>query len=232
MRFLRAVIAIAVLALVLWSVAFVRHAEQRLGTLPTMVHQELAAEGSRYVPLSAIPLSLQEATVSVEDRSFWTNIGISFEGIGRAALVDISTLSFAQGGSTITQELIRDQLLSLRKTIGRKLTGIIYALLLTQRMSKATILTLYLNEVNYGAGAYGVDAAAKVYFGLAPTQLDLAQSALLAGLPQDPVALNPLVHLEAARERQNVVLDAMVSTGDISSSAAHAAAVAPLGLVH
>lgn len=232
MRFLRIVVAIAVLGLVLWSVAFVRRAEQRLASLPAMVHQELAAEGSRYVPLGAIPLSLQEATVSVEDRSFWTNIGISFEGIGRAAVVDISTWSFAQGGSTITQELIRDQLLSLRKTIGRKLTGIMYALLLTQRMSKATILTLYLNEVNYGAGAFGVEAAAKTYFGLAPEQLDLAQSALLAGLPQDPAGLNPLVHLQAARERQRVVLAAMVSTGDISTSAAHAAATAPLGLVH
>jgi membrane peptidoglycan carboxypeptidase len=217
-------------AVVLGAV-FVHQAELRLATLPARVQTQLAAEGSYYVPLDQIPRTLQEATVSIEDRSFWTNIGISFEGIGRAALVDLQTHSFAQGGSTITQELIRDQLLSLRKTIGRKITGSLYAILLTQRMSKAEILGLYLNEVDYGGGAFGVAAAADTYFHLRAQQLDLAQSALLAGLPQDPQGLDPLVHYQDAKARQWIVLQAMVATGALSSAQAHAAYRAPLGLV-
>jgi penicillin-binding protein 1A len=220
-----------VVGALLSGAVFVVQAEGRLVTISGRVRAQLVAEGSPYLPLERIPLPLQRATVAIEDRSFWTNIGISFEGTARAALIDLETWSFAQGGSTITQQLVRDQLLSLRKSVRRKIVGSLYSILLTQRMSKTEILTLYLNEVNYGSGAFGVAAAARTYFDLQPGQLDLAQSALLAGLPQDPEGLDPLVHYQDAKQRQWTVLQAMVSTHILTPAEAQAAYQAPLGLV-
>lgn len=213
------------------AVAFVHRAEVRLGEIPALVQDRLAAHGSSFVPLHDVPTYLIEATVAVEDRSFWTNPGISPEGIARAAVVDIVHRRFVEGGSTITQELVRDMLLSLRKTLSRKITGTLYSLLCADRYSKDAVMSYYLNEVNYGNGAFGIAAAAKTYFGLPPSSLGLSQCALLAGLPQNPAGLDPFVHIHAARARELVVLDAMVDTNVISTRQAKAAEAAPLGLL-
>ncbi len=214
-----------------WAGNFVRVAEARLGQIPGMVRSDLAARGSRFLPLRDIPPRLIAASVAVEDRSFWTNPGISPEGIARAAVVDLVHDRFVQGGSTITQELVRDMLLGFQKTLTRKLTEVAYALLCADRYSKDEVMTLYLNEVNYGNGAFGIAAAAKTYFHVQPAALSLPQCALLAGIPQDPVALDPFRHPQAAQARQRVVLQAMVQIGAISPAQAQEAAQAPLGLL-
>lgn len=224
-------IALLVLGIAWWSAVWIQSAEVTLSTLPTLVTRQLQAHRDPLVPLSAISPWLPEASVAIEDRSFWRNWGVSLEGIARAALVDVASEAFVQGGSTITQQLIRDQLLTFRKSLRRKAREVAYALLLTRRMSKKEILTLYLNEVNYGNGNFGVYAASEGYFGTPPADLNLAQSALLAGLPQNPSGLDPYRHPRAALGRRALVLDAMRSVGDISPKQALRAGRAPLNLL-
>lgn len=211
-----------------WTAAFLRRAERRINTLPSQVHTALAARGGRYVPISEISPDLVKATVAVEDRSFWSNPGISFEGLFRAALVDVAGRAWVEGGSTITQQLVRDEFLGYKKQLRRKAVEIAYALLAARRWPKSDILGMYLNEVDYGHGAFGVGAATALYFHRAPSDLDLAQAALLAGIPQDPAGLDPIAHPVDARQRQRVVLQAMVATGDISAAQARVAATEPL----
>ncbi len=214
-----------------WTAAFAQTGETRLATLPSKIHAETAARGDPFLPLSAIPLGMQRAVIAIEDQTFYTNLGISFEGVARAAVVDLLTHTYAQGGSTITQELVRDQLLGDQKTLSRKLTEISYALLLTRRLPKPEILDLFLNQAYFGHQAWGVYAASHTYFGLPPDDLTLAQEALLAGLLQAPTYLDPFAHLQAAIARQAVVLQAMVSVNYITQAEAEAAAHAPLGLL-
>jgi membrane peptidoglycan carboxypeptidase len=198
------------------------HEAPRLASLPARVRAELAAHGSAYVPLRRISPWLIEAVVATEDRSFWTNIGVSFEGIARSVVVDLVTGRFEEGGSTITQQLVRDMLLTQAKTIRRKLEEMLLAVFLTRRMPKAEILELYLNEVYFGHGAYGVAAAARIYFGTTPDRLTPAQATLLAGLPQAPSLLDPFLHPKLAKARQWAVLSSMVATGELTAAGAAA----------
>ncbi len=214
-----------------WGVrAFVREAGARLGTLPGRVAATLAAEREPLVPLGQIAAALPLATVAVEDQSFWTNPGISFEGIARSALVDFASAAWVEGGSTITQQLVRDELLGFQKTLHRKLIEMAYAVLATRRFSKSEILTLYLNEVDYGNGAFGVAAAARTYFDTTPARLTLAESVLLAGLPQFPAGLDPYVHPRAAEARRAIVVAAMVRMHELTPAQARALDAAPLDL--
>lgn len=210
---------------------FYAHYWGALGRLPALARRRAEIGGGHYVPLSAVSPWFVKALVATEDQSFYHNWGISFEGIGRALLVDLREGRFAQGGSTLTQQLVRDLLLSPVKTIPRKVTGSLLALAVTARYSKTAILTMYVNEVYLGDGAYGIDAASRRYFGLPPRRLNLAESALLAGLPVAPSALDPLRHLQAAKARQLVVLQAMVGDGMLSAAQARQAAAAPLPLL-
>lgn len=210
--------------------AFVREAEPRLATLPGRVAATLASEREPLVPLAQIAPALPLATVAVEDQSFWTNPGISFEGIARSALVDFASAAWVEGGSTITQQLMRDELLGFQKTLHRKIVEIGYALLATRRFSKTEILTLYLNEVDYGNGAFGVAAAAHTYFDTTPARLTLAESVLLAGLPQFPAGLDPYVHPAAAKARRAIVVAAMVRMHELTPAQARALDAAPLNL--
>ena len=229
-RIAAVLIVLAAGALAWGAVVFVRGAERRLATVPALVAAALARGGEPLVALSHIAPGLPEATVAIEDRSFWRNPGISLEGVGRAALVDVANQAWVEGGSTITQQLMRDELLGEQKTLHRKLIEMAYAVLATQRFSKATILTLYLNEVDYGAGAFGIAAAAHTYFSTTPATLTLVQSVLLAGLPQNPAGLDPLAHPEAALERRTQVVAAMVATHRISPAQGRALDAQPLGL--
>ncbi len=180
---------------------------------------ELADHGSQTtVPLSQIPKVLQNATIAIEDKDFWTNQGVDFLADVRAAVDDLSSGHIVSGASTITQQLIKRALVGSEVTFDRKLREMILALGLTHQMSKSDILTLYLNTIFYGEQAYGIDAAAHTYFDLqdqpgrpAVTQLDLAQASMLAGLPQSPSDLDPLVNLQAALNRQQAVLGQMVA---------------------
>ena len=179
------------------------------------------------LPLDQIPLYLRQATVATEDAGFYTNPGVDFRAILRAIITNLRGGEVISGGSTITQQLARNLLLSPRerreRTLTRKLRESILAWRLARTYSKDEILALYLNEIYYGNMAYGVEAAAQAYFGKSVAELDLAECALLAGLPQAPATYNPLENPKAAKERQAVVLDLMVKSGYISAEEARLA---------
>ncbi len=176
------------------------------------------------VPLDAIPLYCRQAAIATEDANFYTNPGVDLVGIARALWINLQGGETLSGGSTITQQLARNLLLSpeerSERTLTRKLRESILAWRMAQRFDKDEILALYLNEVYYGNLAYGIEAAAQAYFAAAVGQLDLAQCALLAGLPQSPANYDPLVDLPAAKARQAVVLDLMVKAGSIDAEQA------------
>ncbi|MFB0545387.1 MAG: penicillin-binding protein, partial [Anaerolineae bacterium] len=174
-----------------------------------------------------------QATIATEDASFYTNPGIDLKAILRAIIINLQGHEVLSGGSTITQQLARNILLSPKersqRTLIRKLRESILAYRLARTYSKDEILALYLNETYYGNMAYGVEAAAQIYFGKHAAELDLAECALLAGLPQSPARYNPLTDPKAARERQAIVLDLMVKNGYITREEAELAKEEKLG---
>jgi len=182
------------------------------------------------VPLSRIDPKLQKATIAVEDRRFYDEGGTDWIAVLRSAAADVTSASFAQGGSTLTQQLVRNLYLGDQRTVGRKLQEGCLADQLARRWTKSHVLDAYLNTVFYGQEAYGVQAAAETYFSQPAARLTLAQAALLAGLPQAPTLYDPLRDPSAARSRRNDVLKAMLSNGDIGERAYRQAVAAPLGL--
>ncbi len=186
----------------------------------------------RPLPIAEIPPALRQATIAVEDRDFYANLGVDPRGILRAAWANLRSGELVAGGSTITQQLARgfllDPDLAQRRTLDRKLRETVLALKLTAAYPKDEILALYLNQTYYGGMAYGVEAAAQRFFGKPARDLDLAECALLAGLPQAPSRYDPLADRAAAQARQAEVLDAMVRAGYISASQAAAAQAEPL----
>ncbi|MBN1920608.1 MAG: penicillin-binding protein 1C [Anaerolineae bacterium] len=172
------------------------------------------------VPLDEIPLALRQATIAVEDANFYRHAGFDPAGILRSLWANWREGEVVMGGSTITQQLARLLLLSpserFERTVARKLREVVLAWYLTRHYSKDEILTFYLNEVYYGNMAYGVEAAARAMFGKPVGDLDLAECALLAGLPQAPAIYNPLENTDAALIRQAVVLQRMTEEGYIS----------------
>ena len=192
-----------------------------------ILYEVLGEEGGRHgvVPLQTIPLALRQATIATEDRSFYENPGIDAVGIARALWINITTrlqgeqTEILVGGSTITQQVARNLLLSAEergeRTLVRKLREALLAWQLNHSYSKDDILALYLNQTYYGGLTYGVEAAAQTFFGKPVSQLDLAESALVAGLPQAPSLYNPYTDPDAAKERQRVVLGLMQKAGFI-----------------
>jgi penicillin-binding protein 1C len=203
----------------------------RSGRLIYEAHGPLGGT-QRPVPLAEIPLALRNATVAIEDASFYSNPGVDLRGILRAARTNLEAGAIVAGGSTITQQLVRSTLLSPQlageQSLSRKAHEATLALKLSAALSKDEILELYLNHTYYGALAYGVEAAARRYFGKPAADLNLAESALLAGLPQAPSRFNPLLNSEAAHTRQAQVLDAMVRAGFITPAQAATAKAEPL----
>jgi len=180
------------------------------------------------VPLTEIPQACINATIATEDASFYTNPGVDGWAIVRALWINLQGGEILSGGSTITQQLARNLLLSPEErveiSLERKLRESILAWRLARVYSKDEILALYLNEANYGNLAYGLEAAANTYFAKSGAELDLAECALLVGLPQAPALYNPLENPEAAQERQSVVLGLMVKHGFVSQQEADLAA--------
>ena len=160
--------------------------------------------------LRNVPLALRQATIAIEDRPFYKHRGIDPKGMLRALVVNIRRHSWEQGGSTITQQLARNMFLSREKTIPRKLKEMLLAAELERRFSKDEILEMYLNEVFYGNGAYGIKRASRLFFNVSPKYLTLAQCAMLAGLPQSPIAHSPYDHPKRAKARRHQVLLAML----------------------
>ena len=173
--------------------------------------------------LPQLPPCLPQAAVSVEDRRFWTHGGLDWWGMGRALLVDLRHGRVVQGGSTITQQVAKTLFLSNARTARRKVQEVILTLWLERHFTKAEILEIWLNRVYLGSGAWGVDAAAHIYFGVSARHLQLWQAAVIAGLPRAPSRFNPRADPQAAAARGREVLAAMVETGDITAAAAAAA---------
>jgi len=184
------------------------------------------------VTLDDIPPYLIHATIATEDATFYSNPGMDLQGILRAVWINVQGGEVLAGGSTITQQLVRTVMFSaderVERTLYRKLRELILAIRITRRYTKDEILMLYLNETYYGNMAYGVEAAAQAYFAKAARDLDLAECALLAGLPQLPALYNPLEDLDAAKTRQAVVLDLMVKQGYVTPQDAALAKAEPL----
>jgi 1A family penicillin-binding protein len=180
------------------------------------------------VPLAEIPAWLRKATVATEDASFYENPGVDLRAILRAVWINLRGGEVLSGGSTITQQLARNLLLSPQerseRTLTRKLRESILAYCLARRLSKDQILELYLNQTYYGNLAYGVEVAAQTYYGKPVRELDLAECTLLAGLPQAPAIYDPLTDPQAAQDRQRVVLNLMLKHGYLDAARTEAAA--------
>jgi penicillin-binding protein 1A len=182
--------------------------------------EEIAAFGDLYgasLDLRQLPPALPAAVLSIEDRRFYDHFGLDPIGLARAAWKNMQAGRVVEGGSTITQQVAKNLFLSNERTIRRKVQEVLLALWLEHKLSKDEILTVYLNRVYLGAGAYGADAAARRFFDKPAQRLTLYESALIAGLLKAPSRLNPLNDPAAAAQRAAVVLAAMVDAGSISS---------------
>jgi penicillin-binding protein 1A len=180
---------------------------------------ELFIEKREPVPLETIPPLLRAALVATEDRKFYKHSGIDLKGIARAIIKDLKAGEFVEGASTITQQLSKTLFLTPRKTLVRKIKEAILAFQLERRYTKDEILELYLNQVYFGSGAYGVESAAKIFFGKSVKDLSLAECALVAGMPKSPSRYSPLVNPDLALKRRNMVLKQMRDTHIISDAA-------------
>ncbi len=174
--------------------------------------------------LSDMPPWLPEAAVAIEDRRFWSHPGIDVLGIARAVLVNLRSMQFRQGGSTITQQVAKNLFLTNARTLQRKVQELMLTLWLEHSFTKREILEIWLNRIYLGSGTWGVDAAARMYFGVSARKLNLWQCAVLAGIPRAPSRLNPRADPAAAAARGREVLAAMAETGAITAAEAQAAA--------
>jgi penicillin-binding protein 1A len=190
----------------------------------------LATRGEMHgatVTLKELPPYLPRAFIAIEDRRFYSHIGIDPIGLMRAAAANVMRRGVAQGGSTITQQLAKNLFLTQERTYWRKLQEVVLALWLERKFSKTEILELYLNRVYFGAGAYGVDAAAQRYFGKSASKVRVAEAAMLAGLVKSPSRLAPSRNLNGAQKRAQAVVTAMADQGFITESIAKAALLQP-----
>ncbi|MBB3659646.1 1A family penicillin-binding protein [Rhizobium sp. BK650] len=216
----------------MWALKDVPWGEIRDGTLKPVVVLE-TADGAplvrqgpyqgAYAQYNQFPPHLIDAVLSIEDRRFMHHFGVDVRGIGRALLRNFEAGSVVEGGSTITQQLIKLQYLDSDRTIKRKIQEVVIALWLEWKLGKQEILTRYLNSAYLGAGATGMPAAARIYFNKDIGALDLPESAMLAGLLRAPSQWNPIDNFEGARQRTAVVLDAMVANGTIAEPEAEEA---------
>ena len=184
---------------------------------------EFGAERRSYLPIEKIPKEMQQALLAVEDTNFYDHQGIYVPGMLRAFWVNLFSSSRSQGASTITQQLARDLYLTKKKLYTRKFVEILLAFKIESQLSKDKILEIYMNQIYLGQRAYGFEAAAQAYYGKSLKDLSTAETAMLAGLPQNPYRANPISNLKAAKRRQAVVLQRMVDVGMITpEQAAHA----------
>lgn len=184
-------------------------ATTRIFSADNILLAELFVEKRDPVPLEIVPDYLKSALISTEDRNFYRHIGIDLKGILRAVVRDIWAGEFIEGASTLTQQLSKTLFLTPRKTIVRKIKEALLAFHLERRYTKDEILELYLNQVYFGSGAYGVASAAHIFFGKPIGELTLAECALIAAMPKAPSRFSPLINKPLARQRRDIVLRQM-----------------------
>lgn len=176
------------------------------GSLLTEFH---ATENREIIPFNKMSQNIKNAVIAVEDKRFYEHEGVDYKRIIGALIVDIRTGSYAQGASTITQQYVKNVYFGHEKTLRRKINEAIIAIQLEKNYTKDKILEMYLNTVYFGAGAYGVEKASQIYFGVSANDLSISQAALLAGLLRAPEVYSPFNNIEKAKERRNVVLSLM-----------------------
>ena len=179
------------------------------------------------VPIKDLPPYLPKAFIAIEDRRFYSHFGIDPVGLARALVANVMHRGVSQGGSTITQQLAKNLFLTQNRTLWRKMQEAVLAIWLEHKFTKNQILELYLNRVYFGAGAYGVEAAAQRYFGKPAKQVKIAEAAMLAGLVKSPSRLAPSRNPDGAERRAQTVLAAMVDAGFVTETMAKTALVAP-----
>src|SRR5262247_1147918 len=192
---------------------------------------EFHVERRIFVPLAQMPQALKQAVIATEDARFYAHFGVDPMGIARAVYQNFRRGRIVEGGSTITQQLAKVLFLTPDKSLDRKLKEAVLALELERRYSKDRILELYLNQIYFGHGAFGVEAAARTFFGKGVHELTLGESTLLAGLPKAPTNYSPFEHPSAAKRRRSTVLARMVETGKLRADQAKRAGSAELALV-
>ena len=192
----------------------------------------LSIQRRTLLTLNKIPVDIQNAVIAVEDDQFFHHWGISPKGIIRSALIDLLHARVVQGASTITQQLAKQVFLTPQRTIARKVREILLAIQIERNFSKEEILQLYLNQIYFGEGAYGVGSAAKIYFGKDVSQLNLPDCALLAGLIRSPRGNSPFRHPNRAKRRRAVVLQRMFEQGMITEKEKEDANTAPIPTSH
>ena len=197
--------------------SYTTHIYDIKGNEIAVVHAE---EDREPATIDKVPNHLKNAFLAVEDARFYRHIGIDVRGIMRALWENIRHQSVMEGGSTITQQLARNYYLTQEQSYHRKIQEMFLALKIEHRHTKDEILELYLNQIYFGRGAYGVQAASKAYFGKNVEDLDLNECAMLAGIPKSPNYYSPMDNMEAAQERKAVVLNQMAKYGYISASTA------------
>jgi penicillin-binding protein 1A len=232
------ILLMALTAFFFYMLATLPKVERLADYKPPIVSQVFGDDGSlvgefylerrTVVPVEKIPKKLIQAFVAAEDSNFYQHRGIDYLGIVRAAFKNLISFSKKEGASTITQQVAKSMLLTPEKKYSRKLKEAILATRMEKTLSKDEILYIYLNQIYLGAGAYGVQLAAETYFGKDVDQLNLAEMAMLAGLPKAPTIYSPIKHLDRARQRQAYVLDRMVKEGYISQAEADHARNTPI----
>lgn len=208
--------------------ALTSHIYDIKGNEIAVVHAE---EDREPVKSEEIPENLKKAFLATEDVRFYQHIGIDYRGVMRAMWENISHREVAEGGSTITQQLARNAYLNQERTFSRKIQEMFLALKIEHRHTKEEILEMYLNQIYFGRGVYGIQAASKYYFNKNVKDLDLNECAMLAGIPKSPNHYSPLNNLEEAQKRKAVVLQQMAKYGFISSSTAQKTAKQEIHLV-
>jgi penicillin-binding protein 2A len=192
------------------------------------VFTELSNSRMEYITYDKFPKSMVDAIISVEDSRFYDHQGVDIQGVARALYMDLRHRSVVQGGSTITQQLAKVMLYSSDQTITRKINEALSAIKIERNYSKNQILEMYLNYIYYGEGAYGLQRAAQIYFGKDASELTLAESALLAGLPKAPTSYSPVDHSAKSKARRNLVLNLMAEQGRITASQRDKAMAEPI----
>lgn len=193
---------------------------------------EFARQRRLYLPIQAVPDRVKAAFLSAEDKNFYNHNGVDFTALARAVVTNVQNYRSNRrlvGASTITQQVAKNFLLTSDRTIDRKVREAVLAFRIEQAYSKDRILELYLNEIFFGAGAYGIAGAALTYFGKAVNELDLHEAAYLAALPKAPSNYHPIDDKEAATTRRNWIIDRMVENGYVTSDEADIAQAKPLG---
>ncbi|KAB2333158.1 PBP1A family penicillin-binding protein [Cytobacillus depressus] len=197
----------------------------------TVIGESHNGQKRYWVDLSDISPYLVDATISIEDRKFYSHHGFDFIRIGGAVLADVKAMAKVQGASTISQQYARNLFLAHEKTWTRKLKEVFYTIRLEMNYSKKEILEGYLNTIYYGHGAYGAEAASQFFFGKSAKDLTLAEASILAGVPKGASIYSPLASLENAQRRQKIILNTMVANDFIKKEAAEDALNEPLTII-